>query len=75
MHPYLLLLSAKLGRPVTDPWCSELAALHLRYMIETGEDMDKVLVTPSLEELERYAPAADPAPAARRGTGASPRNR
>ncbi len=58
LHPHLLEIAARLGRPVSDPWCSELAALHLRYMIETGEDMDKALVTPTLEEIDRYLPAA-----------------
>jgi hypothetical protein len=50
-HPDLLELSEKTGRPLTDPWCSRLAAQHLRSMIETGEDMEKNLVTPSLEQL------------------------
>src|SRR5438094_687057 len=49
-----LELSAKSGRPLTDPWCSRLAALHLKNMIETGEDMEKSLVTPSLEQLARW---------------------
>jgi phosphoserine phosphatase len=32
-----------------------IAALHLRHMIETSEDMDKTLVTLSREELAAYA--------------------
>ena len=52
-HTDLLELSAKTGRPLSDAWCSRLAALHLKYMIETGEDMEKSLVTPSLEQLNR----------------------
>jgi hypothetical protein len=51
-HPDLLELSEKTGRPLTDPWCSRLAALHLKRIIETGEDMEKDLVTPSLEQLQ-----------------------
>jgi hypothetical protein len=51
-HPDLLELSEKTGRPLTDPWCSRLAAVHLKSMIETGGDMDKDLITPSLEQLE-----------------------
>src|SRR5262245_41449412 len=47
MHPYLLELSAKSGRPLTDNWCSRLAAMHLKYMIESGEDMEKDLITVS----------------------------
>ncbi len=53
-HPDLLALSAKSGRPITDPWVSRLAALHLRHMIQAWEDMDQAIVTPSLDELIRY---------------------
>ena len=53
-HPDLLELSAQSGRPLTDPWCSRLAALHLKNMIETGEDMEKSLITPALEQLARW---------------------
>ena len=53
-HPDLLELSRKTGRPLTDPWCSRLAALHLEHIIETGEDMEKSLVTPSPEQLARW---------------------
>jgi hypothetical protein len=56
-HPDVLRLSEKTGRPVTDPWCSKLAALHLTHMIETWEDMDKDLVTMSPAELAEYASA------------------
>ncbi len=53
-HPDLLRLSEKTGRPLTDPWCSRLAAAHLKDMIETGEDMEKDLVTPSIEQLSHW---------------------
>ena len=53
-HSDLLALSAKTGRPMTDAWCSRLAALHLRRLIETGEDMEKDLVTVSPQELAAY---------------------
>jgi hypothetical protein len=55
MLPDLLELSRRTGKPVTDPWCSALAARHLRHMIETGEDIEKSLVTPPLETLAQYA--------------------
>lgn len=58
-HPDLLELSRETGRPLTDPWCMKLAALHLREMILTDRDMDKVLVTPSLDELKRHAAEID----------------
>jgi hypothetical protein len=54
-HPDLLALSAKLGHPLTDTWCMKLAALHLRKMLETGEDMEKTLVTTQPAEIEQYA--------------------
>lgn len=53
-HAELVALSQKTGRPLTDPWCSRLAALHLIHMIETGEDFEKDLVTVSPEDLEKY---------------------
>lgn len=54
MHPDLLALSHRSGRPLTDPWCMKLASLHVKEMIETDRDMDKTLVTTSPEDLERY---------------------
>ena len=55
MDPDLLELGRRTGKPVTDPWVSALAARHLRHMIETGEDVEKALVTPALETLAEYA--------------------
>jgi hypothetical protein len=54
-HPALVALSEKTGKPVADPWVSALAARHLRRMIETGEDVEKALVTPAVETLVEYA--------------------
>jgi hypothetical protein len=54
MHLDLLQLSKETGRPMTDAWCSRLAALHLQHLIETGEDMEKDLITVSPEELAAY---------------------
>ena len=53
-HPDLLALSKKAGRPLTDSWCMKLGALHLKRMIETWEDMDKTIVTPSFDEMEEH---------------------
>jgi hypothetical protein len=65
-HPDLLALSQKLGRPLTDPWCMKLAALHVRHMIETDQDMEKTLVTVGSADLERYAETLNqPAPVRR----------
>lgn len=52
-HPILLDLSENAGRPLTDAWCLKLAALHLKTMIETDRDMDKTLVTASMDDLQR----------------------
>jgi hypothetical protein len=56
-HPDLLAVSEATGKPLTDPWCMKLAGEHLRHMIETGEDMEKTLVTVPRPALERYARA------------------
>ncbi|MEO8027116.1 MAG: hypothetical protein ABI823_11610 [Bryobacteraceae bacterium] len=53
-HPDLLALSKKCDTALSDPWCLKLAALHLKNMIETGEDMEKRLVTVSFSELETW---------------------
>jgi hypothetical protein len=58
-HPDLLALSRETNRPLTDPWCMKLAALHIRYMIETDLDMEKTLVTPSLADLQRCSSLLD----------------
>ena len=54
-HLQLLALSSETGHPLTDPWCMRLAARHLKYMIESGEDLEKTLVTLSLPALQRVA--------------------
>ncbi|HUB77745.1 MAG TPA: hypothetical protein VMB03_03060 [Bryobacteraceae bacterium] len=54
-HAALLALSHETGRKLDDPWCSRLAERHLLHMIETGEDMDKDLVTVPLADLRNYA--------------------
>ena len=58
-HPDLLTISRKQDRPLTDPWCMKLAALHLREMIATDRDMEAQIVTPLLADLERYAAVLD----------------
>ena len=54
-HADLLRAATEVGRKVDDPWCSRLGAMHLRHLVETGEDMEKDLVTLSAVELKRYA--------------------
>jgi len=53
-HVDLLQLSKKKGRTMTDAWCSRLAALHLKHILETGEDLEKELITVSAKELAEY---------------------
>ena len=52
-HPILRQTAKAKGHPITDPWCMQLAARHLKWMIETGEDLEKNLVTMSMADLER----------------------
>jgi len=54
-HPVLLAVSKNVGHALTDAWCLKIAALHLKHMIESGEDFEKTLVTPLHEEIDRYA--------------------
>ena len=44
-----------LGRTLDDPWCARLATLHLLYLISTGDDIEKDLVTVAYSDLQRYA--------------------
>jgi hypothetical protein len=60
-HPDLLALSSRNGHPLTDSWCLKLAATHLKHMIETGEDLEKTLVTLSAADLDRAAGFSQPA--------------
>jgi hypothetical protein len=53
-HADLLRLSQELGRPLDDPWCGRLAQMHLLYLVSTGEDMEKDLVTVPYDHLARY---------------------
>jgi hypothetical protein len=54
-HADLLGVSRETGRPMDDAWCARLAMLHLKHLVETGEDMEKDLVTVVPEDLKRYA--------------------
>jgi hypothetical protein len=50
----LIAQAKKTGRLMDDAWCSRIAALHLKRMIETAEDFDKDLVTLSPEQIAEY---------------------
>ena len=53
-HAALIAVSVARNHVITDPWCLKVAALHVRRMIETAEDMEKVLITLSEDEIAAY---------------------
>jgi len=60
-HAGLLELAARSGHPLTDPWCMKLGARHLQYMVASGEDLEKPLVTLSSADMDRAAGTMQPA--------------
>ena len=54
-HADLQRVAEEVGRKVDDPWCSRLGAMHLRRLVETGEDMEKELVTVTAADMKSYA--------------------
>lgn len=57
MHADLVEESRRAGRPLSDPWVSRLAAAHLKRAVETGEDMEKDLLTVPAEMVAGYSRA------------------
>ena len=55
--PDLLAVCEEVDHPLSDPFCLKLASLHLLRMIQSFEDMDKMLVTVTRPELLHYAQA------------------
>jgi hypothetical protein len=54
-HADLLHVSNEIGRAMEDAWCARLAMLHLMHLVETGEDIEKDLVTVNQADLKRYS--------------------
>src|ERR1022692_2834833 len=54
-HAALQEVSRETSRTMDDPWCARLAELHLLHLVESGEDMEKDLVTVTQADLKRYA--------------------
>jgi len=54
-HADLLRVSRQVERAMDDAWCARLAMLHLLYLVRTGEDMEKDLVTVAPAALTRHA--------------------
>ena len=52
-HPALSEIAKRDGHALNDAWVSRLAALHCKWMIETGEDMEKPLDTMTRADLDR----------------------
>ncbi|MDZ7639525.1 MAG: hypothetical protein U5J83_14920 [Bryobacterales bacterium] len=52
-HVDLKELARLENREISDAWVIRLASAHLRLMIESGEDMDKTLITVGLDDLRR----------------------
>lgn len=60
-HKLLLQASHDTGHAVTDPWVNRIAAMHLKRMIESAEDIEKTLVTLDADSIREYAEALRPA--------------
>jgi hypothetical protein len=58
--PALMELSQETGHPITDPWCTRLAARHLVHVIESGEDLEKTLITATISTLRAAAGLLQP---------------
>ncbi len=56
-HKLLLQASHDTGHAVTDPWVNRIAAMHLKKMIESAEDIEKTLVTLDADSIRAYAEA------------------
>jgi hypothetical protein len=54
-HALLVELSRATGRKMDDAWCARIAELHLLRLVETGEDMEKDIVTLSAAEMKAHA--------------------
>ena len=53
-HAALLEVTKRQGRTLTDPWCMKVAALHVRRMIRTAEDMEKTIITLTAADIDGY---------------------
>jgi hypothetical protein len=60
-HKLLMQASHDTGHAVTDPWVNRIAAMHLKKMIESAEDIEKTLVTLDADSIREYAEALRPA--------------
>jgi hypothetical protein len=54
-HAELQQVSRDTKRPMDDAWCGRIGAMHLQYLVSTGEDMEKDLVTLNRKEIADWA--------------------
>lgn len=54
-HKALLQVAQEEQRPLTDSWVMHMAANHLKQMVETGDDLEKTLVTLTPEQVRAAA--------------------
>src|SRR5262245_30216500 len=50
-HPALIELSKRSKREMTDSWCIRLAAAYLLNAVTNWEDIENVILNPSLDQL------------------------
>ncbi len=58
-HAELQALSKRTGHVMGDAWCCRLAMAHLLWLVESGEDLEKDLITLRPEQLEACAAQVD----------------
>lgn len=63
-HKDLLKASHETDQLLTDPWVHRIAAAHLRKMVESGDDIEKTLITLNYDTILGYAESLRPAIAA-----------
>ena len=52
-HTELKKLAREYNREIADAWVLRLAAEHLKYMLESGEDIEKTLITLRSDDMQR----------------------
>jgi len=52
-HALMLEATAKADVPLSDTLCMQVAGSHIKRMIETGEDLEKPLVTLQAADIDR----------------------
>ena len=54
-HSILRAVTDAQGVKLTDPWCSRIALQHLKFVVESGEDMEKEILTLSQQQVAAYS--------------------